>query len=107
MPRTLATDNYPPFHRLHPLLGYLSLSESLVRDIQRIIVERYDKEWSPTGDENRLGKRPLEGAASLIEQFDLPLTPQQLIEQSQELIRDRWEGGGHTPEIQSLLKCLT
>ena len=46
-----------------------------MEEVLEIQVTKYGKEWDGRGSERRLGKRPLEAAACLIEDYDLPCTP--------------------------------
>lgn len=57
------------------VVGCVSGAESLVDASLEIVVRRYGKEWDGRGGQKRLGKRPLEAAASVIEDYDLPCTP--------------------------------
>lgn len=54
-----------------------------------LIVSGYGKKWNGKGAHQRLGKRPLESAASLIQDYDLPCTPQELYSQILALMKNR------------------
>jgi hypothetical protein len=63
------------------LIFIFILSETLVEEALELIVSGYGKKWNGKGAHKRLGKRPLESAASLIQDYDLPCTPQELYSQ--------------------------
>jgi hypothetical protein len=50
-------------------------AESLVDASLEIVVTRYGKHWDGRGAQKLLAKRPLEPAAAVIEDYDLPCTP--------------------------------
>ncbi len=54
-----------------------------------LIVSGYGKKWNGEGAHKRLGKRPLESAASLIQDYDLPCTPQELYSQILDFMKNR------------------
>ncbi len=65
------------------------LSETLVEEALELIVSGYGKKWNGEGAHKRLGKRPLESAASLIQDYDLPCTPQELYSQILDFMKNR------------------
>lgn len=86
--------------------GTLLDTESLVTEVSKIIVERYGKAWHTGGVAGRLGKRPLDGAAMLVEEFGLPCTPQEYLSQSLTLLQDRWKRAKALPGADRLLRHL-
>lgn len=58
-------------------------------EVLEIQVKKYGKEWDGRGSERRLGKRPLEAAACLIEDYDLPCTPVEFNAESLALLGNR------------------
>ena len=64
--------------------------ESLVDASLEIVVKRYGKQWDGRGAQKRLGKRPLEAAAAVIEDYDLPCTPFDFNEEVLALLQDRF-----------------
>lgn len=66
-------------------------AESLVEEVLQIQVTKYGKEWDGRGAQRRLGKRPLEAAACVIEDYDLPCTPVAFHAESLALLGIRWD----------------
>jgi len=60
-----------------------------VEEASELIVSGYGKKWNGKGAHKRLGKRPLESAASLIQDYDLPCTPQELHSQILAFMKNR------------------
>lgn len=60
-----------------------------MEEVLEIQVTKYGKEWDGRGSQRRLGKRPLEAAACLIEDYDLPCTPVEFNAESLALLGNR------------------
>lgn len=86
--------------------GTLLDTESLVQEVASILVQKYGKVWDPSGSENRLGKPPLEGATEIVWQFDLPCTPREYLNQSLELLKERWHRAKALPGATRLISHL-
>jgi hypothetical protein len=76
-------------HVILDLDGTLIDTETLVEEASELIVSGYGKKWNGKGAHKRLGKRPLESAASLIQDYDLPCTPQELHSQILAFMKNR------------------
>lgn len=56
------------------------------------VVTSYGKDWdSARGAQKRLGRRPLEAAACVVEEYELPCTPEALNAQVIALLQDRYQ----------------
>jgi riboflavin kinase len=72
--------------------GTLLDTDSLVEEVVEGVVTSYGKDWdSARGAQKRLGRRPLEAAACVVEEYDLPCTPEALNAQVIALLQDRWQ----------------
>lgn len=60
-----------------------------MKEVGQILVEKYGKKFTGEGDELRLGKRPLEGAQTMVDQYSLPCTAEDFLQQSKELLSSR------------------
>jgi FMN phosphatase YigB (HAD superfamily) len=76
-------------HVILDLDGTLIDTETLVEEALELIVSGYGKKWDGKGAHKRLGRRPLESAASLIQDYDLPCTPQELHSQILAFMKNR------------------
>eukprot|EP00897_Mesotaenium_endlicherianum_P002821 jgi/Mesen1/2567/ME000162S01696 len=94
-------------HVILDLDGTLLDTESLVAEVAKILVEKYGKTWDPRGAEDRLGKRPIEGARSTVEQFGLPITPAEYLAQSLELLSARWHKAKALPGVERMIRHLS
>jgi len=74
-----------------------------VEEVLEIQVTKYGKEWDGRGSQRRLGKRPLEAAACLIEDYDLPCTPVEFNAESLALLGNRWERARALPGAARLV----
>lgn len=64
-------------------------AEALVDEVLQIQVTGFGKKWDGRGAQKRLGKRPLEAAACLIEDYGLPCTPEELTTETLALLQPR------------------
>ncbi|KAG0626295.1 hypothetical protein M758_2G117400 [Ceratodon purpureus] len=91
---------------LFDLDGTLLDTESLVDASLKIVVTRYGKNWDGRGAQKRLGKRPLEAAASVIEDYDLPCTPFDFNAEVLALLQERWMHARALPGAIRLVQHL-
>lgn len=66
-------------------------AESLVDASLKIVVTHYGKNWDGRGARKRLGKRPPEAAASVIEDYDLSCTPFDFNAEVLALLQERFD----------------
>lgn len=55
------------------------------------VVTRFGKDWDGRGAQKWLGKRPVEAAASVVEEYDLPCTPVAFNDEVIALLQDRFD----------------
>ncbi|CAK9858027.1 unnamed protein product [Sphagnum jensenii] len=94
------------YHVILDLDGTLIDTETLVEEALELIVSGYGKKWNGEGAHKRLGKRPLESAASLIQDYDLPCTPQELYSQILDFMKNRWAQARALPGANRLVTHL-
>ncbi|KAJ7560772.1 hypothetical protein O6H91_04G145300 [Diphasiastrum complanatum] len=95
-------------HVILDLDGTLIDTETLLDEVYAKIVWKYGKkwEWDGIGLIKRLGKRPLEVAASLVEDYELPCTADELLEESLSHVETMWSRAKALPGATRLLKHL-
>lgn len=87
--------------------GTLLDTESLVEEVLERVVTSYGKDWDGgRGAQKRLGKRPLEAAASVVEEYGLSCTPAALNDEVITLLQDRWKNARPLPGAIRLVKHL-
>ncbi|CAI7896665.1 unnamed protein product, partial [Closterium sp. NIES-53] len=79
---------------------------SAVTEVARILVERYDKTWTGEGAEDRIGKRPIDGARATVRRYGLPCSAEELLEQSHVLVEERWSKAKPLPGAHRLMQHL-
>ncbi|KAG0504533.1 hypothetical protein KC19_N023800 [Ceratodon purpureus] len=80
--------------------------KSLVDASLKIVVTHYGKNWDGRGARKRLGKRPLEAAASVIEDYDLSCTPFDFNAEVLALLQERWMHSRALPGAIRLVQHL-
>ncbi|KAL3698140.1 hypothetical protein R1sor_012216 [Riccia sorocarpa] len=93
-------------HVILDLDGTLVDTEKLVEESCIIVVNSYGKTWDGRGASNRFGKRPLEAAAALIEDYDLPCTPEEVYAQTSEFLNRSWSRAKALPGAVRLITYL-
>ncbi|CAI5479891.1 unnamed protein product [Closterium sp. Yama58-4] len=93
-------------HVIFDLDGTLIDTESAVTEVARILVERYGKVWTGEGAEDRIGKRPIDGARATVQRYGLPCTPEELLAQSHVLVEERWSQAKPLPGAHRLMQHL-
>ncbi|CAM6109053.1 unnamed protein product [Calypogeia fissa] len=100
----------PPKKRITHLIldldGTLLDTERLVDAVSKEIVTNCGKKWDGRGAEKRLGKRPLEAAEALKQDYDLPISAEEIFTQSIELLNNQWAGAKVLPGAARLLQYL-
>eukprot|EP00252_Welwitschia_mirabilis_P013342 TRINITY_DN2939_c0_g1_i1.p1 TRINITY_DN2939_c0_g1~~TRINITY_DN2939_c0_g1_i1.p1 ORF type:complete len:411 (+),score=84.13 TRINITY_DN2939_c0_g1_i1:548-1780(+) len=87
--------------------GTLLDTEGFVDEVlQEVLPERYGKAWDGRGEEKRLGKRPLEAAAAIVEDYGLPCSPEQLLRDLHPKFESRWSRAKPLPGADRLVKHL-
>lgn len=71
-----------------------------MEEVLESVVTSFGKEWDGArGAQKRLGKRPLEAAASVVEEYDLPCTPVALNNEVITLLHDRYTPCSPSPSL--------
>lgn len=65
--------------------------ESIADEVLAIVLTRHGKVWDGRGAQNRMGKRPLEAAAAVIQDYGLACTPLELNLEVLELLQERFD----------------
>ncbi|BBM97400.1 riboflavin kinase / FMN hydrolase [Marchantia polymorpha subsp. ruderalis] len=93
-------------HLILDLDGTLLDTERLVEEASRQVVVNYGKAWDGRGAAERFGKRPLEAAAALIQDYELPCTPEQVYAQTSEFLQASWARAKPLPGAIRLIRYL-
>ncbi|KAL2650444.1 hypothetical protein R1flu_018572 [Riccia fluitans] len=93
-------------HVILDLDGTLLDTEQLVEESCKIVVANYGKIWDGRGASKRFGRRPLEAAAALIEDYDLPCTPEEVYGQTSEFLDRSWSRAKALPGAVRLIQYL-
>ncbi|KAG6547509.1 hypothetical protein Mapa_010957 [Marchantia paleacea] len=93
-------------HLILDLDGTLLDTERLVEEASRVVVANYGKAWDGRGASERFGKRPLEAAAALIQDYELPCTPEQVYAQTTDFLKDSWARAKALPGAVRLIRYL-
>ncbi|KFM23423.1 Pseudouridine-5'-monophosphatase [Auxenochlorella protothecoides] len=86
--------------------GTLLDTESLVAEVAREVIARHGGELTDAARAASLGKRPLEAWAAVAAALDLPVPAQQLLEESEALLSERWQEAKMLPGALRLLTHL-
>lgn len=93
-------------HVIFDLDGTLIDTESVISEVAQLLVEQHGKEWTGEGAEDRIGKRPLDGARATVLQYSLPCTAEEFLQQTVGLVEARWGAAKALPGAQRLLSHL-
>eukprot|EP01018_Ginkgo_biloba_P017421 Gb_05197 [translate_table: standard] len=84
--------------------GTLLNTETIMEDVLKDLLAKYEKQWDGRGEEKRLGKMPLEAAEIIVEDYQLPCTAKEFLaeilpwfEDRQALMKSTRQSGSHTP----------
>uniref|UniRef100_A0A7I4B1J4 riboflavin kinase n=1 Tax=Physcomitrium patens TaxID=3218 RepID=A0A7I4B1J4_PHYPA len=91
-------------HIVFDLDGTLLDTESIADEVLAIVLTRHGKVWDGRGAQNRMGKRPLEAAAAVIQDYGLACTPLELNLEVLELLQERWKNARTLPGAVRLIK---
>ncbi|XP_057814065.2 bifunctional riboflavin kinase/FMN phosphatase isoform X3 [Cryptomeria japonica] len=86
--------------------GTLLDTECVVEEALKMYLAKYGKQWDGRGEENRLGKRPLEAASAIIQDYQLTCTPQQFMDEIYPWFDDMWSKVKPLPGAVRLIKHL-
>lgn len=93
-------------HVLLDLDGTLLDTDSVADEVLKEFLAKYGKQWDGRGDEKRLGKSPLEAAALIVEDYQLPCTPQQFMSEIWPSFENIWCKVKPLPGAVRLIKHL-
>lgn len=93
-------------HVLLDLDGTLLDTESVVEEVLKEYLATYGKQWDGRGEEKRLGIRPLEAAAIIIEDYQLPCTAQQFMSEIWPSFENMWHKAKPLPGAVRLIRHL-
>eukprot|EP01018_Ginkgo_biloba_P004735 Gb_38742 [translate_table: standard] len=86
--------------------GTLIDTESLVEHVLKDFLAKYEKQWDGRGEEKRLGKRPLEAAECIIEDYQLPCTAEEFLAEISPWFEGRLSQARALPGASRLIKHL-
>ncbi|XP_024537122.1 bifunctional riboflavin kinase/FMN phosphatase isoform X1 [Selaginella moellendorffii] len=97
----------PMSNVIFDLDGTLLDTERIVDEVcEEFLVAKYGKQWDGRNPEKRLGKKPLQAAAAIVEDYELPCTPEQFLAETVDLVRGRFRNAKALPGANRLLKHL-
>eukprot|EP01018_Ginkgo_biloba_P017417 Gb_14638 [translate_table: standard] len=69
--------------------GTLLNTERIMEDVLKDFLAKYEKQWDGRGQEKRLGKKPLEAAEIIVEDYQLPCTAEEFLAEILPWFEDR------------------
>ncbi|EFJ19251.1 hypothetical protein SELMODRAFT_233432 [Selaginella moellendorffii] len=80
----------PMTNVIFDLDGTLLDTERIVDEVcEEFLLAKYGKQWDRRNLEKRLGKKPLQAVAAIVEDYELPCTPEQFMAEIVDLVRGR------------------
>jgi riboflavin kinase len=79
----------------------LEFTERIINDVNQILFSKFGKVWESKGLHKVIGMQQLEAAKVLVEDYDLPCTPEEFVELCVPLYKERLD----TP-LHSFGNCL-
>ncbi|GER27191.1 riboflavin kinase [Striga asiatica] len=70
--------------------GTLLNTDGMVNEVLKVYLVKYGKHWDGRGVDKLIGKTPYEAAAVIVEDYELPITTDELLSESAPLFADKW-----------------
>ncbi|KAJ6938083.1 hypothetical protein NC651_004699 [Populus alba x Populus x berolinensis] len=87
--------------------GTLLHTDGIVSDVLKVSVVKYGKQWDGRETQKIVGKTPLEAAAAVVEDYELPCSTDDFLTQITPLLYDQWCNIKARPGANRLIKHLS
>ncbi|XP_011027433.1 PREDICTED: bifunctional riboflavin kinase/FMN phosphatase-like [Populus euphratica] len=87
--------------------GTLLHTDGIVSDVLKVFVVKYGKQWDGRETQKIVGKTPLEAAAAVVEDYELPCSTDDFLTQFTPLLYDQWRNIKALPGANRLIKHLS
>ncbi|CAH9072472.1 unnamed protein product [Cuscuta epithymum] len=83
--------------------GTLINTDGIVTDILKLFLVKYGKQWDGREVHKVVGKTPVEAAAVVVEDYEIPLTKEELLSQITPMFSERWSNIKALPGADRLI----
>ncbi|KAL3627649.1 hypothetical protein CASFOL_029012 [Castilleja foliolosa] len=70
--------------------GTLLNTDGIVNEVLKVYLVKYGKQWDSRRAHRVIGKTPYEAAAAIVEDYELPITTEELLSESAPMFSDKW-----------------
>ncbi|XP_019163161.1 PREDICTED: bifunctional riboflavin kinase/FMN phosphatase-like [Ipomoea nil] len=86
--------------------GTLLNTDGIVSDVLKVALVNYGKQWDGREAHKIVGKTPVEAAAVVVEDYDIPLTKEEFLTQITPMFSERWSNIKALPGANRLINHL-
>ncbi|XP_047308399.1 bifunctional riboflavin kinase/FMN phosphatase-like [Impatiens glandulifera] len=86
--------------------GTLLNTDGVVAEVLKVYLVKYGKKWDGRGAPRIVGKTPLEAAASIVEDYQLPLSIDEFVSEITPMFSEKWNDIKALPGADRLIKHL-
>lgn len=65
------------------------MADGVVEEVMRVFLVKYGKQWDRRCAHKTVGKTPLEAASAIVEDFDLPFSTEELLDEVTPMFSER------------------
>lgn len=93
-------------HVILDLDGTLLNTDGIVNEVLKLVLVKYGKKWDKRGAQRIVGKTPVEAAAAVVEDYELPCRVEEFISTITPMFTDQWCNIKALPGANRLIKHL-
>ncbi|CAA6666489.1 unnamed protein product [Spirodela intermedia] len=94
-------------HVIIDLDGTLLNTDGIVEEVMRVFLVKYGKQWDRRCVHRTVGKTPLEAASAVVEDFDLPFSTEEFLDEVTPMFSERWSTIKALPGADRLIRHLS